>query len=83
MIYDTYNKIVFQINEKKLFQGRVYYTKTSDRIYPQIKVKLYIGYVQTANLLLSRMFKSLLKTSVSGGAILFIQTNQNGSGYVY
>ena len=29
------------------------------------------------------MFKSLLKTSISGGAILFIQTNQNGSGYVY
>ena len=34
-------------------------------------------------LLLSRMFKSLLKTSISGGAILFIQTDQGECGYVY
>ena len=73
----------FLNQRKKLFQGRVYYTKTSDRIYPQIKAKLYIGYVQTPTLLLSRMFKNLLKTSISVGAILFIQTDPNGCGYVY
>ena len=70
MIYDTYNKIVFQINEKN-FSKDEFTTQKRLIEYPR---KLYIGYVQTPTLLLSRMFKSLLKTSISGGAILFIQT---------
>ena len=79
MIYDSYNKC-FPNQRKKNFSKDEFTTQKRLIEYPR---KLYIGYIQTTTLLLSRMFKSLLKTSISGGAILFIQTDQNGSGYVY